>query len=149
MAQFKTSIVIHRPVEVVFAMVSNYQNSPLWVTGALEHQKMSPGPIGVGTVIRTAGHFMGQRVEATRTVIAYEPHARYAFRSDYRQVPFTTTFVFEPLQYGTQLTATVEGEPIGLYRAAMPLILSLIRQQLDGDLRRLKKLLEETPAGKP
>jgi uncharacterized membrane protein len=149
MAHFKTSIVIHRPVETVFALVSNYQNSPLWVTGALEHRKMSPGPIGVGTVIRTVGHFMGQRVETTRTVIAYEPNARYAFRSEYRQVPFTITLVFEPLRNGTQLTATVEGEPAGLYKAAMPLILSLIRQQLDGDLRRLKKLLEEPPASKP
>jgi uncharacterized membrane protein len=143
MAQFKTSILIQRPVDVVFAMVSNYQNSSRWVSGALEHQQMSPGPIGVGTVIRTRGHFMGQQVEAIRTVSAYEPNARYAFRSAYQQVPFTNTFVFEPLPNGTQLTATVEGEPTGLYKAAMPLILSLIRQQLEGDLRRLKKLLEE------
>jgi len=143
MALFKTSIVIQRPVETVFAMVSNYQNSSLWVSGALEHQKMSPGPIGVGTVIRTAGHFMGQRVEATRTVVAYEPPVRYAFRSAYQQVPFTTAFVLEPVPNGTRLTATVQGEPTGLYKAAMPLILNLIRQQLEGDLRRLKKLLEE------
>ena len=149
MAQFKTSIVIQRPVETVFAMVSNYQNSSLWVSGALEHRKITPGPLGVGTVIRTAGHFMGQRVEATRTVVAYEPNARYGFRSAYRQVPFTTTFVFKSLPNGTQLTATVEGEPTGLYKAAMPLILSLIREQLEGDLHRLKKLLEEPPADKP
>jgi hypothetical protein len=145
MAQFKTSIVIRRPVEVVFELVSNYQNSSRWVSGALEHRKITPGPIGVGTVIGTAGHFMGQRVEATRTVSAYEPPARYAFRSAYPQVPFTTAFVFEPVLHGTRLTATIEGEPTGLYKAAMPLILSLIRQQLEGDLRRLKKLLEEQP----
>jgi len=143
MAQFKTSIVIQRPIEVVFALVSNYQNSSLWVSGALEHQQMTPGPIGVGSVIRTAGHFMGQRVETTRTIIAYEPPVRYGFSSAYQQVPFTNTFVFEPVPNGTRLTATVEGEPTGLYKAAMPLILSLVRQQLEGDLRRLKKLLEE------
>jgi uncharacterized protein YndB with AHSA1/START domain len=143
MAQFKTSIVIQRPLEMVFAMVSNYQNSSLWVSGALEHQQITPGPIGVGTVIRTRGRFMGQPIEATRTVSAYEPPMRYAFRSAYQQVPFTTLFVFEAVPNGTQLTATVEGEPTGLYKAAMPLILSLMRQQLEGDLRRLKKLLEE------
>jgi hypothetical protein len=143
MAQFKTSIVIQRPLGIVFALVSNYQNSSLWVSGALEHRKITPGPIGPGTVIRTRGRFMGQQIEATRTVIVHEPNARYAFRSAYQQVPFTTTFVFEPLGNSTQLTATVEGEPTGLYKAAMPLILNLIRQQLEGDLRRLKKLLEE------
>ena len=143
MAQFTTSIVIQRPLEIVFAMVSNYQNSALWVSGALEHQQITPGPIGVGTVIRTRGHFMGQQIETTRTISLYEPPVRYGFSSAYQQVPFTNTFVFEPVPNGTRLTATVEGEPTGLYKAAMPLILNLIRQQLEGDLRRLKKLLEE------
>ena len=59
MAQFKTSLVIHRPVEEVFTFVSNYQNSPRWVSGALQHTKVSAGPIGVGTVIRTTGRTMG------------------------------------------------------------------------------------------
>jgi hypothetical protein len=143
MAQFKTSILIQRPVDVVFAMVANYQNSSRWVSGALEHQQVTPGPIGVGTIIRTRGHFMGRQIETTRTVIAFEPPVRYAFRSAYQQVPFTNTLVLDPVSTGTRLTATVEGEPTGLYQAAMPLILSLIRQQLEGDLRRLKKLLEE------
>jgi hypothetical protein len=143
MAQFKTSIIIQRPLEIVFSIVSDYQNSSLWVSGALEHQQITPGPIGVGTVIRTRGRFMGQQIEATRTVVAYEPPMRYAFRSAYQQVPFTTTFVFDPLGNSTRLTATVEGEPTGVYKAAMPLILNLIRQQMEGDLRRLKKLLEE------
>src|SRR5512140_1995362 len=113
MAHFQTSIIIQRSAAEVFALVSNYQNGPLWVSGALEHQKISAEPIGVGTVIRTVGSFMGQRVEATRTIIAYEPNARYAFRSAYRQVPFTTTFVLEPLPNATRLTATIEGEPTG------------------------------------
>ena len=104
MACFQTSIIIQCPVADVFALVSNYQNSSLWVAGALEHQQVTPGPIGVGTVIRTRGYFMGQTVEATRTVIAYDPPVRYAFRSAYRQVPFTNTFVFEPLPTGTRLT---------------------------------------------
>jgi hypothetical protein len=63
MAQFKTSLVIRCPVEDVFTFVSNYQNSPRWVSGALEHSKVSAGPIGVGTVIRTTGRTMGLRID--------------------------------------------------------------------------------------
>jgi uncharacterized protein YndB with AHSA1/START domain len=143
MAQFKTSLVIRRPVEDVFAFVSNYQNSARWVTGAMEHTKVSTGPIGVGTVIRTTGWAMGLRIEATRIVTAYEPYSRYAFKSEYRQVPLTTTFLFEPIQGGTRLTVVVEGEPTGLFKAATPFILGTIRQQFEGDLRRLKALLEK------
>ncbi len=143
MAQFKTSLVIHRPIKMVFAFVSNYQNSPRWVSGAMAHQKMTAGPIGVGTVIHTTGHAAGLRVEATRIVTAYEPPVKYAFKSDYRQVPFTTTFLFEPIPAGTHLTVIVEGEPAGLFKAVTPLILGTLRQQVEGDLRRLKTVLEE------
>ncbi len=143
MAQFKTSLVIRRSVEDVFTFVSNYRNSPRWVSGALQHTKVSAGPIGVGTMIRTTGRTMGLRVEATRIVTAYEPYARYAFKSEYRQVPLTTTFLFEPISDGTRLTVVVEGEPTGLFKAATPLVLVTIRQQFENDLRRLKTLLEE------
>ena len=143
MAQFKTSLVICRPVEDVFTFVSNYRNSPRWVSGALEHTKVSVGPIGVGTVIRTTGRAMGLRIEAMRIVTAYEPYTRYAFRSEYQQMPIITTFLFEPVRGGTLLTVVVEGEPTGLVKAAAPLVLGTIRQQFEDDLRRLKSLLEE------
>ncbi len=147
MAQFKTGLVIHRSVEDVFTFVSNYQNSPRWVSGTLEHTKVSEGPIGVGTVIRTTGRALGLRVEATRIVTAYEPHRKYAFKSEYRQVPIATTFFFEPVQAGTRLTVVVEGEPSGLFAVATPLVLGTLRQQFEGDLRRLKALLEDQERG--
>jgi uncharacterized membrane protein len=143
MAQFKTSLVIHRPVEDVFNFVSNYQNSPQWVSGALEHTKVSDGPIDVGTVIRTTGRTLGLRVEATRIVTAYEPSSKYAFKSEYQQMPITTTFLFEPVEGSTRLTVVVVGEPSGLFTLTMPFVLGSIRQQFEGDLRRLKALLEE------
>ena len=143
MQQFTTSLVIRRPVEEVFTFVSNYQNSPQWVSGGLEHTKVSAGPIGVGTVIRTTGRTLGLHIEITRVVTAYEPCARYAFKSEYRQVPLSTTFLFEPVQDGTRLSIVVEGEPAGLFKATAPLVLGTIRQQFEGDLRRLKTVLEK------
>jgi hypothetical protein len=85
---------------------------------------------------------MGLHIEAMRTVTAYEPYAKYAFKSEYRQVPLTTTFFFEPVKDGTRLTIVVEGEPAGLFRSTAPLVLGTVRQQFEGDLRRLKSLLE-------
>ncbi len=143
MAQFKTSLVIRCPVEDVFAFVSNYQNSPRWVSGALEHTKVSAEPLGVGTVIRTTGRTLGLRIEATRTITAYEPYSKYAFKSEYQRIPITVTFLFESIQGGTRLTVVVEGEPSGLLTVAMPLVLGAVRQQFEGDLHRLKTLLEE------
>jgi uncharacterized protein YndB with AHSA1/START domain len=144
MAQFTISLVIRRPSEDVFAFVSNYQNSPRWVSGELRHTKVSPGPIGIGTEIRTAGRTLGLRIEATRIVTAYEPSRKYAFKSDYQRMPITTTFLFEPMADGTHLTVVVDGEPTGLFKATAPFVLGAIRQQFEGDLRRLKTLLEDS-----
>ncbi len=146
MAQFKTSLIIQRPIEDVFTFVSNYQNSPRWVSGALEHTKVSAGPLGVGTVIHTTGHTLGLRIEATRTVTAYEPYGKYAFKSEYQQMPIITTFLFEPITNGTHLTVVVDGEPTGLFKATAPIVLGAIRRQFEGDLRRLKTLLETPPS---
>jgi hypothetical protein len=85
---------------------------------------------------------MGLRIEVTRIVTVYDPYTRYAFKSEYRQVPLATTFLFEPVQAGTRVTVIVEGEPAGLFKATAPLVLGTIRQQFEGDLRRLKTLLE-------
>ena len=145
MAQFKTSLIIHRSVEDVFAFVANYQNSPRWVAGEWEHTQVSAGPIGVGTVIRTSGRTLGLRVEATRTIVAYEPPRKYAFKTEYQQMPITTTFLFDPIANGTHLTVVVDGEPTGLFKATAPFVLGAVRQQFEGDLRRLKTILE-TPA---
>jgi hypothetical protein len=145
-AQFKTNLLICRPVEDVFAFVANYQNSSRWVAGEWEHTQLSAGPIGVGTVIRTKGRTLGLRVETTRVVTAYEPARKYAFKSEYQRMPITTTFLFEPLPAGTQLTVVVEGEPSGLFTLTMPFVLGAVRQQFEGDLQRLKTLLEKQAA---
>jgi len=142
-AQFKTSLIIRRPIGDVFSFVSNYQNSSRWVAGHWEHTKVSAGPIGVGTVIHTTGQTLGLRLETTRIVTAYEPYSKYAFKTEYQRIPITTTFLFEALDDDTRLTVVVEGEPGGLFTLTMPFVLGAIRQQFEGDLRRLKILLEE------
>lgn len=58
----------------------------------------------------------------------------------------TTTFLFESLPAGTQLTVVVEGEPRGLFTLTMPFVLGAVRQQFEGDLQRLKTLLEKQTA---
>lgn len=149
MAQFKTGLVIRRPIEDVFSFVSNYQNSARWIAGSWEHIKVSAGPIAVGTVIRTTGQTLGLRIDTTRIVTAYEPCSKYAFKTEYQRIPITTTFLFEPLHDDTRLTVVVEGEPSRLFTLTMPFVLGAVRQQLEGDLRRLKALLEEQSSPNP
>ena len=53
MADRSDSIHIDRPVETVFAYITDVTNDPAWHTDVLEAQKTSDGPIGVGTLWHT------------------------------------------------------------------------------------------------
>jgi uncharacterized protein YndB with AHSA1/START domain len=64
MAKLEISTVINRPVEEVFAFLSNPENWPKWISGSIEAKKTSEGPIGVGTTWRQVLTFLGQRMEA-------------------------------------------------------------------------------------
>ena len=49
MARIEINLVINRPVEEVFAFVSNSENLPRWRSTSLEVKKTSEGAIGVGS----------------------------------------------------------------------------------------------------
>ena len=49
MVAVEKMITINRPVEEVFAYVSDLQNSPLWQKGLLEARRITEGPLGLGT----------------------------------------------------------------------------------------------------
>ena len=52
MATFENTVVITRPIEEVFAFLSDLENVPKWNYAIVETRKVSEGPVGQGTVYR-------------------------------------------------------------------------------------------------
>jgi uncharacterized protein YndB with AHSA1/START domain len=48
MATLEISTVINRPLEEVFAFLSNPENGPKWSSGSSDVTMTSAGPLGVG-----------------------------------------------------------------------------------------------------
>src|SRR5437763_16554746 len=78
MIRVEHSIVIRRPVAEVFAVVADVETWPRWNATAREAHKTSPGPMGVGTRFRLAGHLFGRAVQMDHEVTAYEPPKLFA-----------------------------------------------------------------------
>ncbi len=74
-AQFQHSQVIDRPVANVFHFYAHehVRNHPRWDPD-IELEKVSNGPMGVGTVIRRRNSRSGTPVEGTMEVVEYEPN---------------------------------------------------------------------------
>lgn len=141
MLTIEESIVIHRPIEEVFAYVSDQRNSPQWQDGVVEVQQTPESPVGVGTKTTLVRVFLGRRLEQHAEFVAYEPPTMFAFKSS-SGPPTTGTNRFEATAEGTKVTIAFEMQAGGLFALAEPLVARNLRRSVDAALGNLKDLLE-------
>lgn len=136
------SIVIHRPVDEVFAFLTDVEGLPRWVGEMVEARKTSDGPLGVGATWRGVASFLGRRMESDHVVTAFDPGRRYAYETVNAPVPGRLDYRFEPVEAGTRVTFTGEVEPGGAFRLAGPLLARAGRRMYETNLAALKGILE-------
>jgi len=141
MLKIESSVVINRPVEEVFAVLSNHENYPKWNPPVMEVKKTSTGPIGLGTTWRSVSHRLGKRRETESETVEYEPNRKVTRRHTHG-MPVKDHLSFEGVGGGTRVTEIMEAEPGGFFRLAAPLLVPLMKRQLNGTLTNLKELME-------
>lgn len=142
MARAEVSTTIKRPVEDVWAVISNVENNPKWSSFALEAKQTSSGPIGVGTTARVVGKFLGRRIESESVITEFEPNRKYSWESKSGPFPLKGSTALEQIEGGTRLNATLEGSPGGFFKLAEPLVISMAKRSFQGDLDNLKDMME-------
>ncbi len=142
MITFETSIEIRRPVEAVFAFVSDPRNEPQWEETVKEVRVTPDGPPAVGTQVTKVGSFLGVKLEATNELTALVPNRSLSFKGTSGPASMKATMRFEAVGEGTRLSGTFQVEPGGLFKMAGPLFASQAKKQMEADLQRLKELLE-------
>jgi uncharacterized protein YndB with AHSA1/START domain len=140
--KFETSTVINRPLEEVFAVLSNVENNPKWASAFLEAKKTSDGPIGVGTTWRGVGKVLGQRIETELECTEYEPNRKSAQKSKSKPFPSEVRQTFEPVEGGTRVGVVLQAEPGGFFKLAEPLVNSMLKRGIETDLASLKDMME-------
>ncbi len=136
------SITIGRPVEEVFAYLKDIENLAKW-HGQVDHgEQTSEGPLGVGTTYRGSSDLMGRKMEWTSEITEYEPNRKVAQKLDMGPAVMAMSWLVEPVGDGTKFTMISEGEMGGLAKLAGPLMDRTMKKQMEGNLARLKALLE-------
>ena len=142
MARAEVGTTIKRPLEEVFAVVSDPETAPRWSSGSLESTKTTPGPIGVGTRARAVSKLLGRRIESDMEMTEFEPNRRFVSRTTSGPFPIQATVTVEPADGGTRVNAVIEAEPGGFFRVAEPLLVSIAKRQFQSDFDNLKDLME-------
>jgi uncharacterized membrane protein len=141
MIKIERTITIHRPVDEVFAYVSEVEHGPSYVSGQREAHKTSNGPMGIGTTFSTSGKLL--RRGAAFEITEYELNQRLAWKAK-SGARATTTWGFQPSGPITRVTFTRVADPRGLSGLAESVLNGLANGQVDRDLGALKELLAVT-----
>ena len=142
MEGFELTIVINRPIEDVFAFLSNLENDIKWRSEWVETRNTSGGSPGVGATFLLVGKFLGRRIETVYEVIEYEPNRSAAWKNVSGPLPLTFRRTFERVEGGTRFTIRYELELSGFFKLVMPLFAGSVKRQHEGDLRKVKELME-------
>jgi hypothetical protein len=142
-----TAVVdIDQPPASVAAVEFAPENDPSWIGGVRTAERLTDGPIGVGSRVRRRGGFMGRPIEWVMDVTAFEPDRRLAMHAVRSPFPMDVTYHLEPHGNGTRAGIRIQGEARGMYGVLGPFTPWMVKRSVQSDLRRLKRRVEASPA---
>jgi Polyketide cyclase / dehydrase and lipid transport len=138
--------VIRRPRGEVGAYVFDPRNDERWIGGIRSARPLGDGPTAVGSRVRREASFLGRRIEYVNEVVELEPDSKLRMRSLQAPFPMDITYELADAEAGTSMRIRVQGEAGRFYRLATPVLSTAVRRSLAGDLKRLRRILEDGPA---
>jgi uncharacterized membrane protein len=137
--EFENTIRIDRPVDEVFAFLSNFENIPKWNYYVLEVRQLSDSPIGIGTTY----HQVRKTDEQDFRITEFEPNHTVAVKTLPQSSPgLEMRFTLYEEGNATRVRDQWKldtGRPAILERLAGGRVKSAVAE----NLTKLKELLEE------
>lgn len=148
MATARVSSEISAPVEHVFAIFTDIDHAPAYVSGIKQIEQLTPGGFGLGTRWRETRVVLGRVDDAEMEVTAIERNRRYTITHHKAGIRIDAEFSFEPTPAGTRVSIEFElghgGLPPGLLTPVEWVIGSKVEEALKADLDDLKRSIETT-----
>jgi uncharacterized protein YndB with AHSA1/START domain len=146
MAGFDSSVVIQRPVEDVWRILTDPTQSPKWARNAIRGELLTEGPPRIGSQRRTVVKgFPGLgTMESVFEVTELDPLRAVALR----QVSASwggsgrTRYTFTPVDGGTRVDWHWELAPGGLMGLFARPMMGVMRRMFQADLMNLKRMME-------
>jgi hypothetical protein len=143
MNEFEITIVIERPMEDVFAVLTDVSKAPAWTPGLTEVRRSGDGPLQVGTTLFYTGSFLGRSYESASTITEFVASERFASKTTSGPFYLEIASRLEPVANGTRVATVYRGESHGFFKIAEPIVTRLARKQFETANVNLKALMEE------
>ena len=142
MSQVSSSITINRPVEDVFAVLTNVENTEKWFPGNVKEWWTSPPPHGVGSTRRARVKMGLITTENDAVTTVYEPPHRAGLKGSSTNAPFEAMLTFAPVDGGTQVDSSIELFMTGPAKLFGGMFTRWYQKSWDQGLVNLKRLME-------
>jgi len=141
MADARFSFTIARPLEEVFAVLTDPEKTPKWSAPAVEEHWTTPGPPTIGSRRLAVTQLMGRRSQNIAEVTAYEPNRMWEMKS-VSGPRWVARAEFARTDGGTRVDWTWNFDLRGPMRVVAPLVTWLVGRQLTKDFAQLKRMME-------
>jgi uncharacterized protein YndB with AHSA1/START domain len=143
MIDFEVKAVIDRPVNEVFAYVTDPAKLATWQTNTVAAEQLDGGTLRRGGRLREVHRGPGGReLVSTVEVTELEQNRVFALHVLEGTLPIDARIAFEAWAGGTLLRLRAYGQPRGAMRIAQPLLRPVLKRQFAGYCAKLKQLLE-------
>jgi uncharacterized protein YndB with AHSA1/START domain len=106
-SEVRSSVVINRPIEEVFAVLTNVENTEMWFPGNAREWWTSPAPHGAGSTRRARVKMGPITTENDAVATVYEPPHRAVMCGTSPSAPFEAELTFAPTEAGTRVEARI------------------------------------------
>jgi uncharacterized protein YndB with AHSA1/START domain len=137
----EVSIFINRPIEQVFAFISDSQNRSKWQANLVKSEKITDGSVRLGTQLREFRRMGRREVETQVEVTAFEFNRHFSTKTITKPL-VTDNYSFESENGGTRVQHQYTMTTSGIMRLFEPLIARPIKNGLNESFGKLKRLLE-------
>lgn len=142
MADVRFEIVIERPLDEVFAVLTDPEKTAAWSSSTEEERWLTPPPHGVGSRRVAVTRILGRLTENEAEVVAFEPDRSWTLRS-VRGPAFETSAEFSEVATGTRVMWRWRFGRGSVSSRLMRPFVPLFRRRFDADLARLKEYMEQ------
>jgi carbon monoxide dehydrogenase subunit G len=141
MMKFSADLKVNRPVEKVFAWLTNADNQGKFDRSSLKMELLTPGTWRAGSQFRELRDLGGRKTEVLSEVSELEPNRRFVIRSK-TGPDWLGTWIFEPEGASTRLHWSGQLTMKGFSRLLEPLIGKQMRSQIARQFSQLPSLIE-------
>lgn len=134
--------VVDRPIEEVFALISDLENSPSWGR-IIKSIKDPDGPGGVGAVFQGTSRILGQKVEHQSEVTRSDPPTEFSYTNRFENgVTERTRITLSTVEGGTRIDLATEVEIEQVPQVLAPLVSLVVKQRMGMLLKKLEDAFE-------